>query len=186
MASETTVSGAIAERYATALYDLADEQKALDTAAEDLRQIKEMIADSADLKRLIRSPLIRRENQRDAITAVLEAAQVATLTRNFVGVVANNRRLFALPTIIEEFLRILATRRGEVTAEVTSATALSDGQVTAITEALRRKVGAKVAVDLKVDPGIIGGLIIRVGSRMVDNSLRTKLQKLQLAMKGTG
>lgn len=186
MASETTVTGAIAGRYAAAIYDLADEQKALDEIAKDLSELSAMIAASADLRRLVRSPLLGREEQTAAMNAVLESAGVSELTRRFVGVVARNRRLFALKAIVAAYLRMLAARRGEVTAEVTSAVKLSQKQADSVAEALRKAVGAKVSVDLHVDPALIGGLVVKVGSRMVDSSLRTKLQRLQLAMKGTG
>lgn len=186
MASEATGLGGIAERYATALYELAEADKQLDTVAADLRDVRAMIAGSADLMRLIRSPLIDRDKQAETIAAVLGKAGVADLTRRFVGVVAANRRLFALPQIIDGFLALLAHRRGEVTAQVISANALDARHVEALTEQLRRVVGGKVSVDLKVDPGILGGLVVRVGSRMFDSSLRTKLQKMQLAMKGIG
>ena len=186
MASEATGLGGIAERYATALYELAEADKQLDRVATDLRDLRAMIAGSADLARLIRSPLIDRDRQAEAISAVLEKAGVADLTRRFVGVVAKNRRLFVLPQIIDGFLTLLAQRRGEVTAQITSANPLEPRHVEALTEQLRRVVGGKVSVDLKVDPGILGGLVVRVGSRMFDSSLRTKLQKMQLAMKGIG
>ena len=186
MASDKRVTGAIAERYATALYELADGDKALDAVADDLTSLREIIAGSDDLLRMLRSPLLQRDEQAKAMTAILEKAGGSDLTRRLVGVVAENRRLFALPAIIDAFLRQLAERRGEVTAEVTSAVKLKDKQIEAVTDALKKSVGGKVAVDLKVDPALIGGLVVKVGSRMVDSSVRTKLQKLQLAMKGTG
>lgn len=178
--------GGIAERYATALYELAEADKLLDTVAADLGGIKAMINQSADLRRLIRSPLIDRDQQSAAIAAVLAKAGVSDLTRRFASVVTANRRLFVLPQIIDGFLALLAARRGEVTAEVTSANTLDQRHVEALTETLRRIVGSKVTVDLKVDPNILGGLVVRVGSRMFDSSLRTKLQRMQLAMKGIG
>jgi F-type H+-transporting ATPase subunit delta len=186
LASEATGLGGIAERYATALYELAEADKQLDTVAADLGGIKAMIGDSNDLRRLIRSPLIDRDQQSRAIAAVLAKAGVSDLTRRFVGVVTYNRRLFVLPQIVDGFLALLAARRGEVTAEVTSANKLDQRHVEALTETLRRIVGGKVTVDLKVDPNILGGLVVRVGSRMFDSSLRSKLQRMQLAMKGIG
>ena len=186
MASEATGLGGIAERYATALYELAEADKQLDTVAADLSGIKTMIVESNDLRRLIRSPLIDRDQQSAAIAAVLAKAGVSDLTRRFVGVVTYNRRLFVLPQIVDGFLALLAARRGEITAEVTSANKLDARHIDALTESLRRVVGGKVTVDLKVDPNILGGLVVRVGSRMFDSSLRTKLQRMQLAMKGIG
>lgn len=184
-ASETATSG-IAQRYALALFELADEAKALDQIADDLRAIKQALADSADLRALTRSPLLSREDQIKAITAVLRKAGAADLTVKFVGVVAGNRRLFALPGMIDAYLAELARRRGEMTAKVTAAHKLSDAQVEALTDQIKKAVGAKVSVDITVDPSLLGGLIVQVGSRMVDGSLATKLNKMQLAMKGIG
>jgi F-type H+-transporting ATPase subunit delta len=173
-------------RYALALLDLADERKQLDPVAEDLRGLKAAIDGSSDLRRLIRSPLYTRDQQSRAMTAILEQAGVGDLTRRFVLLVARNRRLFALDRMIGAYLAELARRRGEITARVTSATTLNDEQQRTLLETLRREVGAKVQVEVEVDPSLIGGLIVRVGSRMIDNSIRSKLQRLQLAMKGTG
>ncbi|MDJ0947423.1 MAG: F0F1 ATP synthase subunit delta [Alphaproteobacteria bacterium] len=186
MASQTTVTGAIAERYATALYDLAEEQKALDQAAQDLATLGAMVEHSSDLQRAIRSPLIGRDDQARAMDALIGKAELSELVRRFIGVIARNRRLFALPGIIKAYHALLAARRGEITAEVTSAVQLNEAQVGTLTEAIKRVVGAKVSVDLKVDPSLIGGLVVRVGSRMIDSSLKTKLQRLQLSMKGIG
>jgi F-type H+-transporting ATPase subunit delta len=173
-------------RYALAMLDLADERKQLDPVAEDLRGLKAAIDGSDDLRRLIRSPLYTRDQQSRAMTAILDQAGVGDLTRRFVLLVARNRRLFALDRMIAAYLAELARRRGEITARVTSATTLNDEQQRTLLETLRREVGAKVQVEVEVDPSLIGGLIVRVGSRMIDNSIRSKLQRLQLAMKGTG
>ena len=184
MASDATGISGIAGRYATALYDLADEQKALDAVKTDLDTVRALIDDSADLRLLIQSPLFTRRDQARAVAAVLERAGISDLVRRFVAVVADNRRLFALPDMIVAYGALLAQRRGEVTAEVTSAAPLSEAQLAAIDTVLRGAVGGKIAVDTRVDPDIIGGLIVKIGSRMIDNSLKTKLQRLQLAMKG--
>jgi F-type H+-transporting ATPase subunit delta len=184
VAARVTGISEIADRYAAALFQLADERKQLDEVASDLCDLRAMLADSADLNRLVFSPVISREDQGKAITAVLEKAGAGTLTRNFVGLVARSRRLFALVRMIESYLAELAKRRGEVTAQVTAASELSDDQTKALTEALRKMVGAKVAIDMRVDPGVLGGLVVKVGSRLFDSSLRTKLHKLALAMKG--
>ena len=181
MASESTEPSGLAERYATALYEMADEAKQLDAVADDLRALKTLLEDSADLRRLIRSPLIDRQAQTGALTAVLERAGASDLTRRFAGVVGRNRRLFALGAMIDAYLTLLARRRGEETARVASAVALSDDR---LAEALRTAVGSKVRIETAVDPSLIGGLVVRVGSRMIDSSVRTKLQRLQLAMKG--
>lgn len=182
----TTGTTDIAERYATALYEMADEAQQLDAVAEDLRGLRTLLAESGDLRRFVRSPIYGRTTQTKAILAVLEAAKVSDLTRRFVGVIGQNRRLSALPAMIEAFLETLARRRGEVTAKVSSAATLSEAQLASLTESLRKAVGSKVVVETDVDPDLIGGLVVRVGSRMFDASLRTKLQKMQLAMKGVG
>lgn len=186
MASESAGVSGLAERYAAALFDLADERKALDGVAMDLKALRGLIAESADLRRMIRSPVLARGEQAKATAALSERAGFKELTRNFLGLLARNRRLFALPEIIEGFLGILAARRGEVTAQVISAQDLSETQRKAIDERLRKAVGGKVAIDLKIDPGLLGGLVIKVGSRMVDASLKSKLRRLELAMKGVG
>ena len=173
-------------RYATALFDLADEVKALDDVANDLASVGVMIQESDDLQRLIRSPIISRDDQLGAMDAVLEASGVGQLTRNFIGVVTRNRRLFALPGMIKDYQALLAAARGEATAEVTSAQQLSDAQISAVEDSIKQAMGTKVAIDAKVDESLLGGLIVKVGSRMVDTSLKTKLSQLRLAMKGVG
>ncbi|UUX48074.1 F0F1 ATP synthase subunit delta [Nisaea acidiphila] len=183
MASETT---GLAGRYASALYELAEGEKALDAVAGDLASLRQALIDSPELSRLVRSPVLTRDEQTRGITAVLEKMGANALTLKFMGTVAANRRLFALDSMITAFLAELAARRGEITADVTSAVELSKEQLDEVTEALKKAVGQKVAVNLSVDPALIGGLIVRVGSRMIDNSIRSKLQRLQLAMKGVG
>lgn len=174
----------VAGRYATALFDLAVERSAIDSIATDLQQLQAMIDESSDLRRLIHSPLFSREQQSGAMAAVLAGAGISDLVSNFIGVVAGNRRLFALEGMINAYRGLVAQYRGEVTAEVTSATQLSEAQRTAVEQALKQALGSNVAVNTDVDPDLIGGMVVRVGSRMVDSSLRTKLQRLQLAMKG--
>jgi F-type H+-transporting ATPase subunit delta len=174
----------LADRYAAALFDLADERKALDAVADDLKALRAMIRDSVDLRRLIRSPVLSRGAQAKGIAALAAQAQISPLTLNFLGLLAQNRRLFALPEIIESYLHRLAEKRGEVTAHVLTAQELSPAQREAVNEQLRRAIGSKVAVDVEIDPSLLGGLVVKVGSRMVDASLRSKLHRLQLAMKG--
>lgn len=184
MASDTSGNKGLGERYATALYELADEQKALDDVAADLRALRGLIDESADLRRLIRSPVVTRADQGKAIAALAERAGFQSLVRNILGLLARNRRLFVLPQVIEAYLAELAARRGEVTAEVIAAQALTEAQRQMLDEKLRRAVGGKVTIELRVDPSLLGGLIVKLGSRMVDASLSSKLQRLQLAMKG--
>ena len=177
MASEGTGVSELSGRYSTALFELADENKALDQVAGDLTALKQLLAESADLRRLVQSPVISRGEQGRAMAAVLDRAGVSDLTKRFIGLVAKNRRLFALPGMINGYLAELARRRGETTAHVT---------VEAVTDALKKSVGSKVTVSVTVDPALIGGMIVKYGSRMVDTSVRTKLDKLQLAMKASG
>lgn len=184
MASEAKGVSGLADRYAAALFDLADERKELDAVAGDLQGLRAMLRGSGDLRRLIRSPVLSRDEQGKAIAAIAQQAQISPLTRNFFGLLAQNRRLFALPDMIESFLGRLAERRGEVTAQVTAAQDLTPAQREAVNEQLRKAVGRKVAVDIRVDPSLLGGLVVKVGSRMVDASLKSKLHRLQLAMKG--
>lgn len=173
-------------RYAAALFDLADARKQLDQVAADLRGVQAMISQSEDLRRLLRSPVLTREAQGQAMGVLLERAGTGELVRRFVALVARNRRLFALPQMIGAYLQHLAERRGELHAQVTAARPLDDRQRAALAEALRRAAGGSVALEVKVDPALIGGLVVRIGSRMIDSSLRSKLQRLQLAMKGIG
>ena len=186
MASETTGVSALAERYAVALFDIADERRVLDEVATDLRQLRAMMAASADLMRLVRSPVLSRMEQGRAVAALAQRAEFSPLVRDFLAVVASNRRLFAVPAMIEAYLARLAERRGEVTANVTAAQPLTESQLEALSEHLRRTVGRRVSVDVRVDQRLIGGLIVKVGSRMVDGSVESKLRRLQLAMKGIG
>lgn len=184
-AQATGVSG-LAARYSTALFELADEERSLDEVAADLRNLRALLDESAELRRLILSPVLSREDQAKALDAVLEQARLSDLTRRFAALVALNRRLFALPAMIDGFLAELARRRGEVTANVTVAAPLAEEQTEALVQQLRRAVGAKVSVEVEVDPTLLGGMIVRVGSRMIDSSLRTKLDRLEIAMKGVG
>lgn len=183
MSSDIAGASGLAGRYATALYELADAAKTLNAVAEDLAAIGRMIAESADLDRLIRSPVIGRDDQVAAMGAVMDGAEMSDLTKRFVGTVAKNRRLFALPAMIKQFQAILADRRGEMTAEVTTARALTDAQRQAIEDGLQKAMGTKVAIDAQVDAGLLGGLVVKVGSRMIDSSIRTKLAQLRLSMR---
>jgi F-type H+-transporting ATPase subunit delta len=186
VASQTKSSDTLAGRYAAALFDLAEERGALDAVAGDLKRLRAMIDGSKDLQRMIRSPIIDRRDQARAIAAVAGKAELSELVQHFLGVLAHNRRLFALPDMIQAYLDILAGERGEVTARVVSARKLTERQLKSLTDSLRAAMGSAVAVDASVDASLLGGLVVRVGSRMVDSSLKTKLQHLRLAMKGIG
>jgi F-type H+-transporting ATPase subunit delta len=186
LAAETTGISGLAERYAAALFELADERRALDEVAADLRELRAMLAGSGDLLRLVRSPVLSRAEQGKAMAALAQDAKLSKLTADFIAIVARNRRLFAVPAMIEAYLAQLAERRGEVTAEITAARELSKAQEDALGEQLRRVVGARVAIDVRVDPSLLGGMTVKIGSRMVDGSLKGQLQRLQLSMKGIG
>lgn len=186
MAKDVGGAAGLARRYATALFELAVEGKQVDEVCDDLARLKELLGESGDLRRLVRSPVLSRAEQLQAMAAILERAGAADLTRRFIGLLAERRRLFVLAEIIDAFNLLLAAHRGEVRAEVVSAIELNDEQLESIRAALKKAVGGNVAVDAKVDSDLIGGLVVRVSSRMVDASLRTKLQRLHLAMKGIG
>jgi len=186
LAAQVTETGSLAQRYAAALFELADAKHQLDAVAADLGGLAKVVDDSADFRRLINSPVLSRADQGKAVAAIAEKAGLNALTAKFLGLLAKNRRLFALPAIIGAFKKILATRRGEMTAEVWSARPLSAAQESALADAIKRAHGAKVTMEVRQDPSLIGGLVVKVGSRMIDSSIRTKLQKLQLAMKGVG
>ena len=174
-------------RYATALFQLADEHGVVDAVAKDLTSVKAMIAESDDLTRVVQSPAISRADQNKAMTAVLEKAGAHTLVVKFIGVVASNGRLFALPQIIDLFLADLAARRGEVSAEVVSAVPLDAKLEQEVKKAVASVAGSdKISLSMRVDDSLIGGLIVRIGSRMIDTSIKTKLNRLEMTMKGVG
>ena len=186
MAAENMTVSGIAGRYANALFDLARDQSALDAVAEDLASLGRMLADSPDLQQLVRSPVLQRTAQAGALGAVMEQAQMSPLTRKFIGLVVQNRRLFSLPDIVRGFAQHMAHHRGEIAGEVVSAHPLSDGQLASLTAQLKAAVGSNVTLETKVDASLLGGLVVKIGSRMIDSSLRTKLQNLKFAMKGAG
>lgn len=186
MSADSSGTTGLAGRYATALFELAENDKKLDDVAGDLQSLRAMIDDSADLAQVIKSPIMSRDDQVAAMTAIADAAGFSELTKNFIGVVAENRRLFALTGMIKAYQAQLAASRGEATAEVVSAKPLTDAQVTAVEDALKKAIGTTVQVEQRVDESLLGGLVVRVGSRMIDSSLKTQLQKMRLAMKGIG
>ena len=181
----TSANSSVAGRYASALFELADSARALDQVAQDLISFRRMVDDSPDLARLLANPVIGRALQGKALLAVLDAAGIQGLTRNFVGTVAANGRARELVAMAAAYLAELARRRGETTASVTSAVPLSPQQLQQLSDTLRSVLGgAKVSIDARVEPEILGGLVVKVGSRLFDSSIRSKLQRLQLAMKG--
>ena len=178
------IQASLAGRYAIALFELARDEKQIDAVAASLAALRQALSESDDFRALIASPLLGREEQARAVGAVIGSLGIDTLTGNFVGVLAQNRRLPQLPNVIRAFNLLAARHRGEITAEVTSARPLSDDQVGAIKQHLRSRMGRDINVDLAVDPAILGGLVVKVGSQMIDSSIRTKLNTLAHAMKG--
>ncbi len=173
----------MAGRYATALYDIALEQRALDSVKADLDRFDAMIEGSEDLNRLVRSPVFTAEEQKKALAAILEKAGIGGLAANFLGLVAQKRRLFAVREMVRAFRAFVARHKGEISAEVTVAEPLSENHLNALKAALKSTTKKEVTLDIRVDPTILGGLIVKLGSRMVDASLKTKLNSIKLAMK---
>jgi F-type H+-transporting ATPase subunit delta len=174
----------MAGRYASALFELALEEKALDSVKADLEKFDALLAESPDLKRLVRSPVFSADDKLKALSAILDKAGIKGLAANFLRVLTTNRRLFAVRDVVRGYRALVARHRGEVTAQVTVAEKLSDKNLAALKDALKSKTAGKdIDLDVKIDPSIIGGLIVKVGSQMVDSSLRTKLNSIKLAMK---
>jgi F-type H+-transporting ATPase subunit delta len=182
---EDTPSG-VAGRYATALFELALEENALDQVEQDLNRFNQALDAVEDLRRLVMSPVFTADEQQRAMAAVLDEVKIEGLTANFLKLVAKNRRLFASPEMIKAFRALLANHRGQTSAEVISAAPLEEGQVRALQTALKAALHKDVQLEQRTDPSLLGGLIVRVGSRMVDNSLRTKLNSLKTVMKEVG
>ena len=177
----------MAGRYASALFSLAREGQATDQVAAALKTFDGMIAESADLARLVRSPVFSAAEQTKALTALLDKAGIAGIAANFIKLVAAKRRLFAIRDMIANYEKLYDSWRGVARAEVTSAAALSDAHVAALKEALKGVTGGKdVEISVKVEPSIIGGLVVKLGSRMVDGSLKTKLNAIRTRMKEVG
>jgi F-type H+-transporting ATPase subunit delta len=178
------IQASLSGRYALALFELAREQKQLESVAASLAAVREALKDSDDFRELTTSPLIGREEAMRAIAAAAEAMRLDPLTTRFLGVLAQNRRLRQLGNVIRAFNTLAARHRGEITAEVTSAHPLDDDQVEAIKQNLRTRMGRDIAVEMNVDPAILGGLVVKIGSQMIDGSIRTKLNNLASAMRG--
>ncbi len=183
MAGEESIVSGMSDRYALALFELARDDKRLDEVAGDLKKIGELLDGSDDLARLVRSPVFGKDLQAKSMDAILSRVGVADLTKNFVGVLIENRRLFALPEIIRGFNGLLAHHRGEISVQVTTAIALNSDQSSKLESALKNAYGRSVQLNETVDPSILGGLIVKVGSRMIDSSISTQLNSLQIAMR---
>ena len=185
MTSDDSRTGGLALRYATAVFELAAEERAIDRLAADLTTLKALLKASPDLLRLVRSPVFSREQQANGMEAVLAKAGVGPLARKLVLLLAKKRRLFALTDVIRAFEGLLARQRGEIAAQVTSARPLSRAEADELKRLLKSRLGREPRLELSVDPSLLGGLRLKLGSRMIDSSLRTKLEGLRAAMKGS-
>jgi F-type H+-transporting ATPase subunit delta len=186
LAEEIDIVSGVAGRYASALFSLAQENRQTGEVAAALATVESMIAESPDLQRLVRSPVFSSDVQIKALDALLARAGVSGISANFVRLVAIKRRLFALRDMIRDYNKLYDAARGVTRAEVTSAAPLNDAQISALKDQLRGTAGKDVDLQLKVDAAIIGGLIVKLGSRMVDGSLRTKLNAIRTRMKEVG
>jgi F-type H+-transporting ATPase subunit delta len=186
VAGEASILSGLAGRYATALFELALEAHAVDAVEADVKRFDGLLTESTDLARLVRSPLFSAEEQSKALAAVLERAGIGGLTARFFMVVTANRRLFAIRDIIKAYASLAARHRGEIAAEVTVAEPLSQAHAAEIESTLHAITGKTVRVAMRIDRSIIGGLIVKLGSRMVDTSLRGKLNALKHVMKEVG
>jgi F-type H+-transporting ATPase subunit delta len=176
----------VAGRYAIALFELAKEEQALNQVAADLDRFGQALDASKDLMRLVKSPVFSAGEQGRVLEAVLDTLKIGGLTKNFLLLVARNRRLFAVPAMISAFRAMLTRERGETSASVTAAAKLTETQVTALKQALTAALGKEILLEERVDPTLLGGLVVKVGSRMIDTSLRTRLNSLKVAMKEVG
>jgi len=178
------ITASLAGRYASALYDLANEQGFVSAVESDLENLSAALRESGDLASLIRNPEVSRDAAGKAMDGVAALLGLSPLTRNFLGVLATNRRLASLTDVIRAFNAIAAAMRGEVSAEVTTAHPLDDAQIAALSAKLKEREGRDVKIQTSVDPDILGGLVVKIGSQMIDSSIRTRLNSLAHAMKG--
>ena len=186
MSEPASISSGIAARYATALFDLAKEGKKLKALEGDVNTLEAALAESDDLKALINSPIYTREEQGKAITAIATKMKLSPIVKNTLGLMAGNRRLFVLPQLVENLRKLIADEKGEITAEVVSAKKLTKAQSDKLAKTLKASVGKDVIINPSVDESLIGGLIVKVGSKMIDTSIKSKLGNLQNAMKEVG
>lgn len=182
MTKATKVSSAVTSRYATAFIELAEESRNVEKVEKDLKELAAMLSSSADLATLVHSPTANKAQQIKALTAIAEKAQFQDLTKNFLGVLVKNRRISALAQVIEAVHAGLSKRRGEITAEIQTAQDLTDKQLKDIQAALTKGLGQEVAIKARVEPSILGGMIVTVGSQMIDDSVARKLERLKTAM----
>lgn len=186
MSGNSASTSGIAGRYATAIFELAEEGASLDQVEGWLAQLKEALGASEDLAALIRSPIVSREEQGAAMAAVCDKMGIGAPVSGMIGLMAAKRRLFTLPDVINVFNQLVADKKGIVPAEVTAAAPLSAAQQKALEDTIKKSVGADIALDVTVDESLIGGLVVKVGSKMIDTSIKSKLASLQTAMKEAG
>jgi len=186
VATDDPMMASVAGRYAAALFDLASDEKKVGDVEADLAKFQSLLDMSADLTNLVKSPLYSADEQSAAIEKLAAKAGIGPLTVNFLKLLIKNRRLFAISDMIKAYRALMARSRGEVTAEVTSAVALNEEQIEELKQTLKASVGKDVQLATRVDPSLLGGLIVKIGSRMVDSSLRTKLFNLRLSLKEAG
>ncbi|MER0237275.1 F0F1 ATP synthase subunit delta [Fulvimarina sp. MAC8] len=186
MAKSSSPVSEVADRYAQSLFDLAREYGSIETVESELDGFRDLIDENADVRRLVESPAFTADEQTKGVEAIVNSAQPSALTGNFLKVVAKNRRLFVLPGMIRRFKQLATAHRGEIEAEVTTATEMSDAERNELKDVLGNYAGKTVTLRERVDPSILGGLIVQIGSRMVDTSIRTKLNSLKLALKEVG
>ena len=184
MAAEEQHTSGLAGRYATALFELAQEERAVEVVERDLATLRSAVNGSPDLARLVRAPVFSRDDQKKGMDAVLRRMEAAPLTVRFVLLLAAKGRLFLLLDVARAYDMLIAKQRGEVRAEVSSARPLDDSEVAELRQVLKSKLGRDARLDAKVDPSLLGGLVVKVGSRMIDSSLRTKLDGIRAAMRG--
>jgi F-type H+-transporting ATPase subunit delta len=186
VASSTSLTSGVAGRYATALFEIAKESKSLDKLEDDIAAFEAAMGDSPELRGMLASPVFTREDQGRAVAAIANRMEMGPALANTLGLMAQNRRLFVVPAMLVQVKGLIAAERGEVTAEVTTARPLSEAQAESLTRMLKQSVGKDVRLDVTVDESLIGGLVVKVGSRMIDTSIRSKLANLQNVMKEVG
>lgn len=178
------IRASLAGRYASALFDLARDQRQIDSVGRSLDALHQALVDSKDFSELVTSPLVSREQAGEAFAALAPQLALDSITTNFVGVLARNGRKGQLSAVIRAFRRLAADHRGETTAEIITARPLNDDQVSQLKQQLRTRAGRDVTLDMSVDPAILGGIVVKLGSQQIDASIRTKLNRLASAMKG--
>ena len=186
MSESASISSGIAQRYATAVFDLAREEKALKALEADVDALEAALTESEDVRGMMTSPLHPRDEQRNAMSALAQKMELSQTMAGTLGLMAQNRRLFAVPQLLSALRQMIADDKGEVSAEVTSATVLTKAQADALAATLKERFGKKVKLNVAVDESLIGGLIVKVGSKMIDTSIRSKLAALQNSMKEVG